>query len=218
MWAQVIRTATVPSLWQRSIIVLLQKGHSASRPIALLPMVWRAGATVIARRLKGWICQWCDHRATGSAPGRSPIDMHRRLLCAWRSGVRSYLQQDLSAFFDSLSVPVLKLALAHLGAPPTLAPLLEAFYSRQLRLFTVDSYTSERWHRSHYGLLQGCPLSPFLSLTIGFLWAQHVARPGVETGIYVDDRILWFTGQDHSADEARQALDRSDSFDSAAGQ
>ena len=40
----------------------------------------------------------------------------------------------------------------------------------------------------------------------------------METGIYVDDRILWFTGQDHSADEARQALDRSDSFDSAAGQ
>ena len=217
LWAQVIRTATVPSLWQRSTIVLLQKGHSASRPIALLPMVWRAGARVIARRLKSWICQWCDHRATGSAPGRSAIDMHRRILCAWRSGVRSYLQQDLSAFFDSLSVPVLKLALQHLGAPPALAPLLEAFYSRQLRLFAVDSYTSERWHRSHHGLLQGCPLSPFLSLTIGFLWAQHVARPGVEAGIYVDDRLLWFTGQEHSEEEARQALDRSDSFDSAAG-
>ena len=150
-------------------------------------------------------------------PGRSPVDTHRRLLCAWRSGVRSYLQQDLSAFFDSLSVPVLKLALAHLGAPPALAPLLEAFYSRQLRLFTVDSYTSERWHRSHHGLLQGCPLSPFLSLTIGFLWAQHVARPGIETGIYVDDRILWLTGQDQSEAEARWALERSDSFDTAAG-
>ncbi|CAE7489116.1 unnamed protein product, partial [Symbiodinium necroappetens] len=217
LWAQVIRTATIPSLWQRSIIVLLEKGHSASRPIALLPLVWRAGARVIARRLKGWICQWCDHRATGSAPGRSPIDMHRRLLCAWKSGVRSYLQQDISAFFDSLLVPVLKLALAHLGAPPTLAPLIEVFYSRQLRLFTVDSYTSERWHRSHHGLLQGCPLSPFLSLTIGFLWAQHVTKPGVEAGIYVDDRILWLTGQDQSKIDAQNALRRSDSFDAAAG-
>ena len=217
LWAQVIRTATIPSLWQRSIIVLLEKGHSASRPIALLPLVWRAGARVIARRLKSWICQWCDHRATGSAPGRSPIDMHRRLLCAWKSGVRSYLQQDISAFFDSLSVPVLKLALAHVGAPPTLAPLIEAFYSRQLRLFTVDSYTCERWHRSHHGLLQGCPLSPCLSLTIGFLWAQHVTKPGVEVGIYVDDRILWLTGQDQSNIAAQNALRRSDSFDAAAG-
>ena len=57
LWAQVIRTATIPSLWQRSIIVLLDKGHSASRLIALLPLVWRAGARAIARRLKGWICQ-----------------------------------------------------------------------------------------------------------------------------------------------------------------
>ena len=57
--------------------------------------------------------------------------------------MRSYLQQDISAFFDSLSVPILKLALAHLGAPPALAPLVEAFYSQQLRLFTVDSYTSD---------------------------------------------------------------------------
>ena len=217
LWAQVIRTAKVPSLWQRSIIVLLQKGHSASRPIALLPLVWRAGARVIARRLKGWICRWCDHRATGSAPGRSPVDTHRRLLCAWKSGVRSFLQQDLSAFFDSLSVPVLKLALTHLGAPPALAPLLEALYSRQLRLFTVDSFTSERWHRSHHGLLQGCPLSPFLSLTVGFLWAQHVAAPGVEAGIYVDDRILWCTGPNGTEEEAKQALSRSDSVDSAAG-
>ena len=143
--------------------------------------------------------------------------MHRRLLCAWSFGVRSFLQQDISAFFDSLSVAVLKLALAHLGAPPTLAPLVEAFYSRQLRLFTVDSFTSERWHRSHHGLLQGCPLSPLLSLTIGFLWSQHVTRPGVEAGIYVDDRMLWLTGQDQPHEVAQAALRRSDQFDRAVG-
>ena len=217
LWAKVIRTATVPALWQRSIICLLDKGHSATRPIALLPLVWRVGARVIARKLKGWICQWCDHRALGSAPGRSPIDMHRRLMCAWSSGVRSFLQQDISAFFDSLSVPVLQLALTHLGAPPTLGPLVEAFYGRQLRLFTVDSFTTARWHRAHHGVLQGCPLSPLLSLTIGFLWSQHVARPGVEAGIYVDDRMLWLTGQDQSPEAAQAALRRSDQFDRAVG-
>ncbi|CAE7353677.1 gcs-1 [Symbiodinium sp. KB8] len=121
----------------------------------------------------------CNNRAkSGDLLLRLPDPFWTSLAALWaqviRSGVRSYLQQDLSAFFDSLS----------------------AFYSRQLRLFAVDSYTSERWHRSHHGLLQG---------------------PGVEAGIYVDDRLLWFTGQEHSEEEARQALDRSDSFDSAAG-
>jgi len=81
----------------------------------------------------------------------------------------------------------------------------------------VDSYTSDRWHRSHHGLLQGCPLSPFLSLTVGFLWSQHVAKPGVEAGIFVDDRILWLTGPNQSAAAVQAALLRSDYFDAAAG-
>eukprot|EP00439_Symbiodinium_sp_Y106_P078032 s1259_g16.t2 len=101
--------------------------------------------------------------------------------------------------------------------PPALAPLVEAIYSRQLRLFVVDSYTSDRWHRSHHGLLQGCPLSPFLSLTVGFLWSQHVAKPGVEAGIFVDDRILWLTGPNQSAAAVQAALLRSDYIDAAAG-
>ena len=218
LWATVLRRGQVPGLWQRSLIVLLDKGHQATRPIALLSFAWRAGARVIAQRLRDWIGQWCDHRACGSAPGRSPVDVHRRIFCAWKSGTHSFIQQDLSAFFDSLSVPIVRAALEHLGAPPALVRLIHGFYGRQLRLFAIDGFTSPRWHRAHHGMLQGCPLSPILSLCVGFLWSQHVAAQGVEAGIFVDDRVLWLTDRSPAAPAmARAALQRSDLFDKAAG-
>ena len=191
LWRTILQQGRVPAIWQRSLVVLLDKGPSSTRPIALLSIAWRAGAQAISRRLKGWIYQWCSPRACGSAPGRCTADMHQRILRAWRKGVRSYVQQDLTSFFDSLSMPIVTTALKHFGAPHSLIRLVSGFYASQFRLFVVQSCTSARWQRAHTGLLQGCPLSPTLSLCIGYLWSAFVASPQVEAGIYVDDRIMW---------------------------
>ena len=213
-----VTTGRVPSIWRRSLIVLLSKRNNTTRPVALLPMAWRAGSRVIARRLQRWVLQWNDHRACGAAPGKSVADVHARILQAWNLGTRAFIQQDLSAFFDSLSVPVITETLRHLGAPETLIQLVSNFYAQQLRLFVVERHTTPFWRPAHVGLLQGCPLSPVLSLCVGHLWTQHVSSRQVETGIFVDDRVLWMPDEGRSsAQAAQQALQRSDEFDRAAG-
>ena len=218
LWAQIVATGQVPSIWQRSLIVLLSKRNNSTRPVALLPMAWRAGSRVLAKRLQSWVLQWNDHRACGAAPGKSVADVHARILQAWNLGTRAFIQQDLSAFFDSLSVPVITETLRHLGAPASLTRLISGFYAQQLRLFVVDNHTTSFWRPAHMGLLQGCPLSPVLSLCVGHLWTQHVSSQQVETGIFVDDRVLWMPDESRaSALDAQQALQRSDEFDRAAG-
>ncbi|CAE7814162.1 unnamed protein product [Symbiodinium sp. KB8] len=218
LWATVVTTGQVPSVWRRSLIVLLSKRNNATRPVALLPLAWRAGSRVVAKRLKSWVVQWNGHRACGAAPGKSVADVHARILQAWNLGIRSFIQQDLSAFFDSLSVPVITATLQHLGAPEALIQLVSGFYAQQLRLFVVDGHTTSCWRPAHIGLLQGCPLSPVLSLCVGHLWTQHVSSRQVETGIFIDDRVLWLpAGCPPSAHTAQQALQRSDEFDRAAG-
>ncbi|CAE7306335.1 pol [Symbiodinium natans] len=221
LWTAVLRLGQVPNIWRRSLVVLLEKSNQSSRPIALLPMAWRAGARAIAWRLKAWVLSWCSPRACGSAPGKSVADVHRRILQAWQQGTRSFVQQDLSAFFDSLSGPVVSATLRHLGAPDALTRLISGFYERQMRLFVVDSHTSPHWRSAHVGLLQGCPLSPVISLCVGHLWTEFVSSTQVESGIFVDDRVLWLRAHAHSAAQtaqaAHQALCRSDQFDQAAG-
>ena len=86
LWAAVVTTGQVPSIWRRSVIVLLSKRNNATRPVALLPLAWRAGSRVIAKRLKSWVIQWNGHRACGAAPGKSVADVHARILQAWNLG------------------------------------------------------------------------------------------------------------------------------------
>ena len=65
---------------------IVPKDQDDTRPIALLSMAWRAGARAVARRVRSWVTGWCDHRACGSALGKSVSDMHQRIYCAWRQG------------------------------------------------------------------------------------------------------------------------------------
>ena len=78
--------------------------------------------------------------------------------------------------------------------------------------------TPPRWRAAHVGLLQGCPSSPVLSLCVGHLWTEFVSSQQADTGIFVDDRVLWLPAPGSSAaHDAQQALQRSDQFDRAAG-
>ena len=183
LWRTVIVAGAVPRQWQRSTIVLVDKSASETRPIALLSVAWRAGARAVVQRLRPWVMQWMGHRAVGGAPGRSAVNFHKRIFDAWMAGTTTYVQQDLHAFFDSLSSVVVCDALRKLGAPARLVSLVQVFYARQERLFTVEGLTASKWVPAQVGILQGCPFSPLLSLGLGMLWAEYVAAPHIECGI-----------------------------------
>jgi len=217
LWNGVLASGVVPRQWQRSTIVLLDKRVNETRPIALVSVAWRAGARALVRRLRPWTATWCSHRASGGAPGRSAADFHKRIFDAWSAGTQTFVQQDLHAYFDAISSKIIHRTLQKLGAPPQIIALVDAFCSHQERLFTAGGVTDSEWRPAMRGVLQGCPLSPLLSLGLGFLWTEHVIGPHVECGIFVDDRCLWGPGDQATHAEARQALARSDQFDHAAG-
>ena len=102
VWTLVLNSGKVPKLWKRAIIVLVPKKHAEYRPLALTSFLWRAGARILCKRMQPWISSWCSPQAAGGAPGRGTLDAHGVILQSWHRGARAYVQQDLSAYFDSI--------------------------------------------------------------------------------------------------------------------
>ena len=80
--------------------------------------------------------------------------------------------RDAPLLFSKISRPFL---IAWMSAPfvpssDVLAPL-QAFYASPLRIFRVGHWLSSGWSLASRGLLQGCPLSPLLSLLVGTAWS-----------------------------------------------
>ena len=164
--------------------------------------------------MQAWIASWCSPQAAGGAPGKGTTDAHGVILQSWHHGARAYIQQDLSAYFDSIRLPQLLTILDHMRAPPCLGRLLASFYSGSLRLFKVSKVTSERWQTSSKGLLQGCPLSPLCALLIGNVWHAYVTRGPTKALIFVDDRLLWAPPGARDVEAAlADGLTRSNFFD-----
>ena len=154
----------------------------------------------------------------GGLAGVGVTDSHLRLLGAHNRGTRSFFKQDLSHFFDSLSLEVLVPLLEHYRAPPALVRLVRALYRDSRRLFKVQGFTTKDFTRVNTGVVQGCPLSPLLSLLVGQAWATYATgrTSGITAMVYIDDRILWPSAWQAAAEAGmRTALSRSDFFDRA---
>ena len=219
LWMAVLHTSHVPESWQKSWILLLHKKVNETRPIGISPVIWRIGAKALNGKLLPWLTSFLDHRALGSAPGRSTSDVHARLLLAAERGCNTFVQQDLSSFFDSLDHGAMRTTLERLGAPRSFVGLVSAFYSCSRRIFRVGPYFTSEWQTATQGCLQGCPLSPTIALCFGYVWARYCASPQVDCAIYVDDRVLWprSSVQDAPGEELAGALARSDTVDRAYG-
>ncbi|CAE7329637.1 unnamed protein product [Symbiodinium sp. CCMP2592] len=221
LWNAVLSTKYVPRLWRRALIALVPKRLDEYRPIALCPVIWRAGAHCISRNVLPWMDTWLGHHTLGGAPCRGPGDAHARLFHAWQSGGKVFCQQDLTRFFDSLDVQAVGMVLRHLGAPAGLAELLASFYQDASRLFLHEGRSSSAWGSPARGLAQGCPLSPMAAVAVGHIWAmwvQSFAKGRTDCLIFIDDRVLWPSCTCADPLGAMDvALRASDSFDQAFG-
>ncbi|CAE7316502.1 gcs-1 [Symbiodinium sp. CCMP2592] len=221
LWNAVLSTKYVPRLWRRALIALVPKRLDEYRPIALCPVLWRAGAHCISRNVLPWMDTWLGHHTLGGAPCRGPGDAHARLFHAWQSGGKVFCQQDLTRFFDSLDVQAVGMVLRHLGAPAGLAELLASFYQDASRLFLHEGRSSSAWGSPARGLAQGCPLSPMAAVAVGHIWAmwvQSFAKGRTDCLIFIDDRVLWPSCTCADPLGAMDvALRASDSFDQAFG-
>ena len=108
-----------------------------------------------------------------------------------------------------------------LRAPPELDRLLHNFYSGARRLFCVGTHVGSNWVVPTRGVMQGCPLSPFVAIMIMQCWAWHVgggtgSQHHVDAAVYLDDRTIWDAGVSesfHRVQALQNARLRSDQFD-----
>jgi len=220
LWNCVIAQSKVPEMWLRGRTALLWKPSGGTRPISVLPFIWRCGAKLLNQQLSQWTASWRSHFDSGGVAGTS-IDtalqqLHREL----QSGAQMAVQQDVSSFFDSLEYGLTARLLRHLRAPECFVRLFENYCTRSSRIFALQGALSGDWVRPGRGLPQGCPLSPVIAAAVSHCWAAFVlrpqsARPATVTGhAYVDDRCLLLRAEAPHA-HLRDALLRSDAFDRA---
>ncbi|CAE7306648.1 unnamed protein product, partial [Symbiodinium sp. CCMP2456] len=220
LWNCVIAQSKVPEMWLRGRAALLWKPSGGTRPISVLPFIWRCGAKLLNQQLSQWTASWRSHFDSGGVAGTS-IDtalqqLHREL----QSGAQMAVQQDVSSFFDSLEYGLTARLLRHLRATECFVRLFENYCTRSSRIFALQGALSGDWVRPGRGLPQGCPLSPVIAAAVSHCWAAFVlrpqsARPATVTGhAYVDDRCLLLRAEAPHA-HLRDALLRSDAFDRA---
>ena len=208
----------MPSIWRRARVALIWKSRRGTRPITLLNAIWRAGARVIQSQLKPWVRSWCDHRSAGGIAGTSVQQALMQIRKAMADEATCFVQLDITAYFDSIQLPVLQRALQHLHFPPAVLAVLLDFYTGAERVFSMAGAHTSCWAAVDCGIAQGCPLSPVLASALSYIWASYVASDvharQVGALAYIDDRTLWLCkGQPLSCLQA--ALARSADFDRA---
>ena len=83
-------------------------------------------------------------------------------------------------------------------------------------MFVLEGAHGRNWHVQSCGLAQGCPFSPFLAAAITHCWGCFVLSPHVSGFGFLHDRTLILKAGSDSR-HMREALGRSEAFDSACG-
>ena len=218
LWNTVVRRGVAPASWTRGRTCLIWKDASRTRPITVLPVIWRAGARLMNQRLRVWASSWQQTFDCGGLPGTSVATALQMLQFELTNQCRGGVQQDVSGFFDSLEHELTAAVLRHMRAPEAFTALFENVCSTSQRLFVLDGACAASWMHPSKGLPQGCPLSPLISAVITHAWACFVfgPRPDPQRPIagfgYIDDRMILLRAH-HSVAHLRVAVQKSSDFD-----
>lgn len=164
---------TIPDQWHESVVALLfKKGDVAEcenyRPISLQCVIYKAFASILLERLKDagaeqrvWSTQFGFKSGCGT---REALFVTRQIIeniFESKGGHGIFLALDWAKAFDSISVEGLLSSLRRFGLPAPFVAMVRGIYTN--RCFTVrDSGYTSSTHPQQFGILQGCPLSPFL--------------------------------------------------------
>ena len=191
LWQVVYSTSRVPRRWREARVCLVSMATGGHRPISVLSVAYRLGASVLSRELRRWTEQWLGARIMGGFHGRSTRDVFLRILHAAEDPMAMFVGEDVSKFFDSLSGPHVLRVLEHLKAPPALVGFVGSIMKEQWRVFSSCGRLGAKWHLATKGAAQGDPLSPLIAGAVMWVWTSWVAAGDAEAVAFVDDRSFW---------------------------
>ena len=163
----------VPAQWHESrVIALFKKGDMGScgnyRPISLINNGYKLLASIILTRMKTggaddriWGTQFGFRKGRGTADA---ILLARRLLeqaNQRKDGKICMVALDWAKAFDSISPDRLLFSLRRFGIPEHMVGVIGAIYDNR-KFFVKMGEHESRWYDQAFGIVQGCPLSPFL--------------------------------------------------------
>ncbi len=162
-----------PDQWHLAkVSALFKKGDPAScdnyRPISLLSVGYKLLASILLQRLKNasaesriWTTQYGFKSKSGTCDA---LLVTRRLLdYTWASSNASaiFLALDWAKAFDSICPASLSKALLRFGIPAEFVAMVDSIYENR-RFYVAEAFQKSSVHLQHFGISQGCPLSPFL--------------------------------------------------------
>ena len=214
VWDLVLDSGVVPDAWARGRTVLLFKPNGKTRPLTILPLIWRAGARCLNCKLKAWCDSWRSHRDAGGLPATSVGHALQQLQLALNKGMVAAVQQDVAGYFDCLEHHLVDRVLRHLRAPPGMVSVLADFYQKGQRIFKLEGALGSSWRRPTRGIPQGCPFSPVISAALTHIWSVFVVHSGIDGMGFIDDRSMWLRGGQPFS-RLEEAVERSTCFDEA---
>lgn len=209
----------VPTTWHESrVVALFKKGDLGDRanyrPISLLCVGYKLYASILLQRLKSgsaekriWPTQYGFRSGCGTADA---LVLARRMLghtAQLANGKLLMIALDWAKAFDSITPDRMRTAMRRFGIPEAFVRAVAGIYTDQ-KFFVRDAGNESTWHDQHFGIVQGCPLSPFL-FSIAMTCLLHDAdelvqrrhgpptAPGLVTRslMYADDTLLVEVGE-----------------------
>ncbi|CAE7234662.1 unnamed protein product, partial [Symbiodinium sp. CCMP2456] len=171
LWQTVYSSGRVPKRWREARVCLVPKAAGGHRPISVLSIAYRLGASVLSRELRQWTDQWLGVRIMGGFHGRATRDVFMRVLHAAEDRLAMFVGEDVNKSFDSLTGPHVLRGLKHLQAPPQLLGFVESIMKEQWRVFSSHGLLGARWHLATKGAAQGDPISSLLAGAVMWAWS-----------------------------------------------
>ena len=149
-------------------------GPLNTRPLTVLPMVYRLWAGVRLADAIAWQESWAHPAAFGFRPTRSALDgaaVTQFLLevCCLRGWAIAGVSIDYVKCFDLIPQAVVLALSLELGMDPGTCHALGAMYKQLRRAFKIAGALGLWWQATN-GIRQGCPLSLILVNVLTTIW------------------------------------------------
>ena len=164
------------------------------RPITILSAVYRAWAACRHKQLAAlWLPHW-QHAGTYGLPGGRAADVLAYETCAQvleasaNGQVAAGLSYDLRKCFDTVPVTLALQVMRQRGADNNVLRAMEGFYSAHTKHFRIEGAYSKAF-TPHNGIVQGCPLSMMVLVSLITNWLEFVQSqvPEATPRSYADD-------------------------------